>query len=81
MVHKIHMVGYRLIHFKSVKFLTAINRLIINIPNPNLLLTTKRLHIKNKTLYHVAEQKKYRKNARTGNFIDSNLSQFMFVWD
>ena len=33
MVHKIHIVGYRLIHFKSAKFLTAINWLIINIPS------------------------------------------------
>ena len=31
-MHKIHIVGYRLIHFKSVKFSTAINQLIINIP-------------------------------------------------
>ena len=35
MLHKIHIVGYQLIHFKSVKFLTAINRLIINVPTSN----------------------------------------------
>ena len=33
MVQKIHIVGYWLIYFKSVKLLTAINRLIINIPS------------------------------------------------
>ena len=33
MLHKIHIVGYQLIRFKSIKFLTAINRLMINIHN------------------------------------------------